>query len=320
MDDATLIAPEALDRRTYIGGSDIAACLGISPWRSPYELWADKTEGSQRRDSPALRRGIRWESVVAEMVVEDLQARGHSVEVVGTNRRHRDPEVSFFAAEIDFEIRIDGESEPTNVELKTVHPFKIKEWGDTGSDSLPVHYLAQVLWGLGITRRRKGFLAALFGADELRTYPVAADQETIEAMRKTAHAFWHEFVLAQVAPPARTLSDVERMFRTEGEAPPLMADDSLTESLLRMRACKQEIDARTSELEVLEFQIKRAMRDAAEIVLPNGKAACEWKTRSGSWFDESAFKEAHPKLAKEFARKWEKRVFRFKAFDTKGIE
>jgi len=32
------------DRRHYIGGSDIAAVLGISPWMTPYLLWEQKTD------------------------------------------------------------------------------------------------------------------------------------------------------------------------------------------------------------------------------------------------------------------------------------
>ena len=39
----------------------------------------------------------------------------------------------FMAAEIDFELPLDGAAEITNCELKTVHPFKMREWGDRGS-------------------------------------------------------------------------------------------------------------------------------------------------------------------------------------------
>ena len=29
-------------RRTGLGGSDIAAVLGLSKWRTPWDVWADK--------------------------------------------------------------------------------------------------------------------------------------------------------------------------------------------------------------------------------------------------------------------------------------
>lgn len=309
------------ERSKFLGGSDIAAVLGISPWKTPVDLWKDKTtpriDGGGRK--AVFTRGIRWESVVAEMLVESLKADGHEVEIVATNNRYQDAEFPFMASEIDFEIRLDGSDEITNVELKTVHPFKMREWGESGSDELPVHYTAQVMHGLGVTKRRNAMLAALFGADELRTYPVAADDETIAAIRLRAAQFWFDHVLTGIPPDPVNVEDLSKLFATDGDQPALLADEDLTSKLLRSRAIATEIKAREAEAEVLEFDIKRAMRDCTEIVLPNGKKAVEWKQRSGSWLDETALKEAQPKLAREFTRKWEKRVFTIKSFDTKGL-
>ena len=47
-----------LDRRNELCGSDIAAILGISPWRTPLDVYLDKTsEGIEKQDSEALARG-----------------------------------------------------------------------------------------------------------------------------------------------------------------------------------------------------------------------------------------------------------------------
>lgn len=308
------------DRAKFLGGSDIAAVLGISPWRTPLDLWKDKT--TPRVEGPAkkvLSRGVRWESVVAEMLVESLRDQGREVEIVASNLRYRDPEHPFMAAEIDFELRLDGAAEITNCELKTVHPFKMREWGDSGSDDLPVHYTAQVMHGLGVTRRSSGMLAALFGADELRTYPVAADAETIAGMRAQAVRFWHDHVLAGLPPDPKTMADLAHLFAKEAEGPPLLADEDLAAKVLRMRALQAEIKARESEADALEFEVKRAMRTCSELVMPNGKTAAEWKERSGSFLDETALKEAHPKVAREFTRKWTSRVFKLKPFEIKGL-
>jgi putative phage-type endonuclease len=308
------------DRSKFLGGSDIAAVLGISPWKTAMDLWRDKI--TPRVEGPVnqpKKRGIRWESVVGEMLVERLQAEGHEVEIVASNRRYQDAAHPFMASEIDFELRLDGTEAITNVELKTVHPFRMRDWGDSGSDDLPIHYTAQVMWGLGVTGRANGFLAALFGADELRTYPVAADAETIAAIRARGLAFWTDHVLAGIAPEPVNLEDLSKLFDKDGAGPPLLADEDLAGKVLRIRAINAELKAREAEAEALEFDIKRAMRDCSEIVMPNGKKAVEWKQRTGAWLDETALKEAHPKLAREFTRKWEKRVFALKAFDIKGI-
>lgn len=309
------IEPAQHDRRRYIGGSDVAAVLGISPWRTPLQLWEAKTAPALPHDfaKGVKRRGHRWEAVVAEMLVEHLEERGHSVEIVATGKRYVDPARDYLAAEIDFEVRLDGEDEITNVELKTVHPFKAHEWGDAGTDEAPVWYTAQGMHGLGVTGRRRCLIAPLFGADEIRAYPVLRDDETIEAMRARCDAFW-QLVQTGVRPDPTTLADLDRLYRGDDTQPALIADDELTRHVLRLRAIKAEIKARELEAEQVEFDVKRAMRDAVELVIPGDskKVAISWKERAHTWLDQGALKETHPKLHREFTRKGSSRVFTVK--------
>ena len=49
------------ERQKGIGGSDVAAILGMSPWRTPYQVWEEKTtpidETAEEDDRPALYWG-----------------------------------------------------------------------------------------------------------------------------------------------------------------------------------------------------------------------------------------------------------------------
>lgn len=316
---ALSVIPPGSDRSQWLGGADIAAVLGISPWTTPLQLWEAKTRPvmAEAAASGVRRRGVRWEGAVAEMLVEDLQARGHAVEIVASNLRYQDAEHAFMAAEIDFEVRLDGEAEVTNVELKTVHPFKLHLWGATGSDGLPLHYTAQAMWGLGVTRRPRGIVAALFGADELRSYPVEADAETIGALRARGLAFWRDHVLKRLPPAPTTLEDLARLFPREGDTPALVADEELTAKVLRLRAVLAEVRARELEAQALEFEVKRAMGEHGALLLPGGARAVDWKARSGAYIDEAALKKAHPAIARAFTRRWEARVFSVRNFDAK---
>lgn len=319
-----VIDPTTHDRSKLIGGADIAAVIGCSPWKTRLDLWSDKikprVEGAIARRDPKAR-GIRWESVVAEMLVERLQDDGHDVEIVASNLRYRDAEHPFLAAEIDFELRIDGADEITNCELKTVHPFKLRDWGDSGTDELPTHYTAQVMHGLGVTRRRSGMLAALFGADELRVYPVPADDGVIGFLRQRAVEFWTDYVLAGIPPEPQRESDLMKLWPRELDGgPPLLADEDLVSKLLRMRAIDREIDARQGELDALRFEVQRAMRDAPAIVLPNGKTACDWKHREGKAIDHEAVKAALGTKGYAAAHKpWQARIFSLKSFAIDGL-
>lgn len=53
-----------LPRQSYLGGSDIAGILGVSPWRTPLDVFLDKTEGKQPDDASKaqiFKRGQRLE-------------------------------------------------------------------------------------------------------------------------------------------------------------------------------------------------------------------------------------------------------------------
>lgn len=311
---------ESIDRSKFIGGSDVAAVLGISPWRTPLELWKDKiTPRLEEEQKPCFVRGKKWESVVAEMLVADLESKGHKVEIVSSNQRYTDKIYPFLACEIDFELRLDDEKEITNTELKTVHPFKSKEWGESGTDDMPIWYTSQVMHGLGVTKRKKGILAALFGADELRTYPVDADGETIVALRERCVSFWNERVLKEIPPEPVNLNDLSILYPKNDEAKILHADENLTSYVLRLRAIESEIKAREDEYKAIEYALKLEMKESTHLLLPTGKTALEWKNRNGSYLDQEALKEQYPEIHKQLMKKWDSRVFTLKKFSTDGL-
>ena len=56
----------SVDRSKYIGGSDIGAILGLSRFRSPLEVWMEKTGKEVKKlDSLPLRFGSFAEAFVA---------------------------------------------------------------------------------------------------------------------------------------------------------------------------------------------------------------------------------------------------------------
>jgi putative phage-type endonuclease len=315
--DLAIIPDEDHDRAQYVGGSDIASVLGISPWRTPFQCWQRKVTqrlappDDEQRNRTAKKRGHRWESVVAEMLVEHLEAEGHKVEIVASNRRYKDAELPFLASEIDFEIRLDDEDEITNVELKTVHPFAAKAWGDAGTDEIPVYYTAQAMHGLGITHRRRCIVAPLFGADEIKAFFVERDDETIAAMRNRASIFWHDHVLTGVPPEPITLDDLAALYPGQKADVTLLADDHLKAAWLRLRALKNEIKAREAEFDAVAFEVQRAMQDATILALPGDdpKNVVTWKPRESSFVDLDGLRAEAPKLIRSHTRKRTARAF-----------
>ncbi len=258
----------APDRTTYIGGSDVASILGISPWKSAFALYLEKTGAAVEEETPAdkaklFRRGKRWEPIVVEMLVDELRERGHEVEIVARNQRYADTELPFLAAEIDLELLIDGE--PTNVEAKTVSPFAAKLWGDEETDEVPIYYAAQVMHGLMIRPRRRAVVAALTGFDDRpRVHWIEYDAETIAGIRARELEFWQR-IQSRIPPSPETAEDVRWLYKKDG-GEVIEADNKLAEMIAELKHMKVAIKGHEASAEVLATQIKARIGKAATVI------------------------------------------------------
>ena len=256
-------APEKIvDRTGWIGSSDMAAILGLSPWKSPLELWLEKTGQAAPADADPekaklFRRGKRLEPVIVNMLEEE---RG--LQIIARNQRYADPEFNFLRCEIDAEAVVDGEH--VNIECKSAHPFTAFKYGAEGTDETPVEYSVQAMFSLMITGRKRCIFGVLFGADNLVTYELRRDDEIIAEMRARALKFWREHVLARVAPVPINLPDVERMLRrtppTRIEATPEV--EKMINELDEARAMERNAKAEADEM---KFQLGMAILGAGAL-------------------------------------------------------
>ena len=87
----------SLDRSKYLGGSDIGAILGLSRFRSPLEVWMEKTGKEVKTlDSLPLRFGSFAESFVASEY-----SRSTGFDLIHDESIYVHPEYSFISAHID---------------------------------------------------------------------------------------------------------------------------------------------------------------------------------------------------------------------------
>lgn len=274
-----------IDRKKFIGGSDAASILGISPWKSPFMLYQEKIGEYKEEITPAkqkiFNRGHRWEPVVIEMLVDELKDRGHDVHIIDKNGRYIDPEHTFLAAEIDLELLLDGET--VNGEMKTVHPFAAKDWGEQDTDEIPMYYTAQVSHGQMVTRRDKTIVAALIGADDLRVHVVERDDELIKIIRTKEVEFWERIQRGQ-APEPTSLEDIKQLYsRDNGKS--IEANDELFNNIRRLKELKEVSKSNEQEIDQLSLDVKLGIRDAA-FVLYGKEEVCAWKkNRDGKEVD-----------------------------------
>lgn len=291
---------ELQDRNSYIGGSDVAAILGVSPWMSQFMLYQKKigqfVEETTPQKQKLFDRGNRWEPIVVEMLIDELRDRGHDVEIIAQNKRYRDCEYPFLAAEIDLELLIDGEE--VNGEAKTVNPFAAKAWGDEDSDEIPIYYAAQVMHGLMIKPRKRAVIAALTGFDDKpRIHWIDRDEETIAGIRAREIEFWQR--VQDHNPPNPTNHDDVKWLYKHDDGGVIEADDELVLMCQNLKDIKAESKVMDGRIELLTAQIKSRMGDAATLIY-QGKPIATWKNNKDSiktdWKSVSAALNASPEI------------------------
>lgn len=293
-----------LPRQSYLGGSDIAGILGVSPWRTPLDVFLDKTEGKQPDDASKaqiFKRGQRLEPYILDMLAEE-----HGIEIVQRGQRYRDGEFDFMAAEIDAET-----SDGRNVEVKSVHLFGAKAWGSENTDEIPVHYTAQVQHGLMVTGREECLVPALIGLDDFRVYRVQRDEEIITSIREAEVQFWDRIQRGE-APPASNLADVLRMFPSDDASAIKLADgDPLIQDLEKLKFLKQKLKLMEAEHDEIADKIKMFFGAAATLKL-GAKVLATYKGQTAERFDSTAFRAKHAKIYSKFTKTSTSRVLRLK--------
>lgn len=273
-------APERinLDRSEFIGGSDVAAILGVSPWTTPFQLYQKKIGALVEEITPAKQRifdrGHRWEPIVLEMLVDELRERGHEVEVLATNQRYTDPALPFLACELDAELLIDGEE--TNAEMKTANYFAAGAWGAYDSDDIPIYYAAQGMHGLMIKPRRRAVFAAVTGFDERPMVRfMDRDEETIAGIRAKEVEFWERIQTGNPPPPVDP-EDVKWLYKRDGGTS-IDADADVLEMVQHLKDMKASAKAQEGQIELLAARIKTFMGSNAILLGPDGKPLATWK-------------------------------------------
>ncbi len=140
-----------------IGGSDIAALLGLSLYKSPLELWAQKVGHPMRKPTEGVQ--LRFGQFVEPFVALEYERLTglHTVEHIPPLFHH---EHEFMYGHVDRLVVSSADKTAivngrviaeTLLECKTTSVFNKDEWGEEGSDQVPNAYLAISLLRDGLT-------------------------------------------------------------------------------------------------------------------------------------------------------------------------
>lgn len=289
-------------RREYLGGSDAAAVLGLSRWKTPLQLWAEKTGNivpEDRSQSLPIRLGNRLEQVVAELFEEET---GLQVRRITESQTH--PKYPFLRAQIDR--RIVGADEI--LEIKTASGFKAKEWED---DQIPAEYILQCLHQLAVTGKQRCHLACLIGGNQdfVRKVVERDDAAIADLVRKEVE-FWERYVVPRQM-PAVTADDAPTLYGLFPKgAEDVQADLSGHETTVaRIKELDDQLAALEAEKEQHRNELRAALKDAT--LGTAGKWKISWKNQStGVRLDTDRIKAEAPEVYERFGKAGETRMLR----------
>jgi len=168
------------------------------------------------------------------------------------------------------------------LECKTANPFSRAQWGEVGSDQIPMSYLCQCIWYMAITGIEKTDLAVLFGNADFRIYTIVRDPELENLILEKAHHFWHEHVLKDIPPPVQTLDDCQLLFQRGDPSKTLEANVETLALLARLQTLHRQGNACEEEITTLKTQIMVQMQDA-EVLAHQGQVLATWKAPKPSF-------------------------------------
>lgn len=180
-----------LEARAFgIGGSDAAVIMGVNPYKSPYQLWLEKTGQAEAPDlsgNQYVYWGTKNESNIADWFQEET---GKKVKRLGTLRSKEYP---FMLANVDRTVV----GENAGLEIKTAGVRQYRKWKD---DEIPDAYYCQCLHYMAVTGADYWYIAVLLGGNEAKWKRIERNEEDIQHLIMAETDFW-KLVETKTPPP-----------------------------------------------------------------------------------------------------------------------
>jgi putative phage-type endonuclease len=256
------------ERLLGIGGSDMPIILGLSNYKTPYQLYLEKIGEVETRDemTPFQYWGHQLENVIRE---EFAKRNNVTVETPNTAAH---PVYEFLRGNVDGFIS----SLNAVLEVKCSSGFMASEWGENGSDVIPMPYLVQVAHYCAVMNADCAYIAVLIGGNDYREFKYARDLELEEKLIQAAKKFWN-CVETRTAPEPINQIDLRLMYPKHDPEKIKTIAPEIAEQFTTLIDTRFKIKALSEVEEKYKFNIMQFMEDAECLTDVSGKPIITWK-------------------------------------------
>lgn len=297
-------------RQEGIGGSDVAAILGLSKFRTPLDVYISKVEELPETDELADNEYIYWGNVLEDIVAKEFKKRNPEFKVYKSSFMWQHPEYKFMVANVD-RLLYHPELGWGVLEIKTASEYRN---GDFEGDSIPEDYLIQTQHYVGTLGLGYSYLAALIGGNKYKQFKINRDEDLIETMIDLEKDFWVNNVLAGNPPDVDGSEASSELLKKMY----VNADVRDKTEIIDLSASDEELLKQYEEGRELEKQGKALKDEAAnklknklgdfQVGFVNGRKVT-WSAYEKSYFDQKALIEDDPELALNYTKKKVERRF-----------
>ena len=292
-------------RKSGIGGSDASVVCGINKYKSPVELWMEKTN---RLPYQEAGEAAYWGTQLEPMVRTEF-AKRTGIEVKIVKQLLQSEDNPFMLANLD------GICEHHDLgtcvfEAKTASAYKSSEW----EDSIPAEYMLQIQHYMAVTGYKGTYIAVLIGGNTFRWKFIERDDEMIAMLIRLESDFW-EHIKNDTPPPidgseasAQFLAD--RFYDSVPKSQIALPDNAADIIMEYDKACEQLAEM-TERKQKAENLLKEMLGNNE--IGTSGSRVISWKSMSQERLDTKTLKAEHPKLFKKYANRISFRKFSIKA-------
>lgn len=256
-------------RNEGIGGSDMPIILGLSNYKTPYQLYLEKI-GESPIDMEMTPQQY-WGHVL-EGLIRDEFARRHNV-IIEKREDICHPFYDFMRGNLD------GFIPQLNavLEIKCANQFMAQQWGEDGSDIIPMPYLVQVAHYCAITNADRAFIAVLIGGNDYREFVYERDLALETKIIDAAKEFWQRVQDRNPPEPINQI-DLRLLFPKHDPDKTKTINTELSEQLTTLSETRFKIKQLNEIEEKYKFNIMQFMGDAEVLVNESNQPIITWKT------------------------------------------
>ncbi|MBQ7121904.1 MAG: YqaJ viral recombinase family protein [Clostridia bacterium] len=315
-DTAGMTNQEWLDARMHgpkgnieytVGGSDIAAIFGVSPWVTPLELWMIKK--GRMKSKPKSNLNQLEMGHILEPIAAYWYEKKTGNKVFQDTNLYQHADFPYALANFDRRFIRVTDGKPGILECKSTSYHKASDWAD---GAIPVYYEFQLRYYLSVDDKEIGDFSSLWGNNpdtDLATPSLVRDRAKEDIIfEKLEEWIWS---LKNDKPP--TMSGVapklalESLAKIYGSSKPSLPTLEFSKKYelplrkiaalqARIEECKNDIKEYQKEVEAHSVRIAEIMKEHEHAVLETtkDKLLIDFVTKSSNRTDTSLLKKKYP--------------------------